>query len=464
MPPFVTACFDRCIDETLEVLQSPRPPVVRSCHIGNNTANNWAWLSLAMNTRQVQYDHTCYGVDELSAPWTVLANHGYLAFCINAQGEQVPEAVGEHINDHIQRFDRRRQGLLNHGLVGTHREHDLVTHHLQIAARLAAQCNDSTVATQTSEIVRMEPLLRSVLRDFERLGRLGDFFDRWACTKRTGGVVMVRIGSFTQDADGVEVRDVNGGILFRGSTGVLIDRFFANARAISARLHTGVAPERLDYPWESNMLTYLLPAIEEYSLQPSRTNFWHAGGSASCYYIRAPQMEQAFNRLVSILTTVERLPVGANVTMIPTFVAQLFATNTASAAALDDVMEVWGRALSAYPAMVQGAVAEMCSGTDPSHVAREFAGGLTNVVRESLRRGIEAFNTLDVHNLPIAHIGNLRHPTYNKYGLPQECLIDRPIIFPSRLASSTWGEAELLCRVLAELVRDQRPAPTAAGI
>ena len=66
---------------------------------------------------------------------------------------------------------------------------------------------------------------------------------------------------------------------------------------------------------------------------------------------------------------------------------------------------------------------------------------------------------MDDHSLPIAHLGHLRHPTYNKYGLPQGALIGRSLRFASRLYELTWGEAELLCRSLAELVRDLRPAP-----
>ena len=68
---------------------------------------------------------------------------------------------------------------------------------------------------------------------------------------------------------------------------------------------------------------------------------------------------------------------------------------------------------------------------------------------EELRTG---FNARSSHRLPIAHIVSKRgHPTYNKYGIAQRHLRGQNIEFPANLSTLSWGEAELLVKVLALL-------------
>ena len=131
--------------------------MVRSCHIGNNTPNNWAWLALARNTRHVQYDHTCYGVDELSAPWTLLGRHGYIERCVDHRGQAVPPAIGQHINDHIRQFDIRHSAHLNVGIFSPPEDGDLIVEHFATARALASQINGSGLSSDTREIARMMP-------------------------------------------------------------------------------------------------------------------------------------------------------------------------------------------------------------------------------------------------------------------------------------------------------------------
>ena len=76
------------IAETLAEIDDLVAPVVRSCHVGNNTANNWAWLVLAPNSRMVQYDHTMYGVDEVAAAWLRLGDYGSVDAGVNYKGER----------------------------------------------------------------------------------------------------------------------------------------------------------------------------------------------------------------------------------------------------------------------------------------------------------------------------------------------------------------------------------------
>ena len=62
------------------------------------------------------------------------------------------------------------------------------------------------------------------------------------------------------------------------------------------------------------------------------------------------------------------------------------------------------------------------------------------------------FNAKDINKLPIAHIINCASDSYNKYGVSQHNLVDKEILIPSNFKQLSWGEAELLIKILAEAV------------
>lgn len=143
MISFARSCMNESVEHTLTKIEKLRAPVIRSCHIGNNTVNNWGWLNLARNTRMVQYDHTLYGVDEVAVPWVALSDHGKVARCLTHKGEEVRDFTGSHVNKMIPAMDRRYSAYLNFGICGNgDGESDLITSHCKTSARL---CESSTL-------------------------------------------------------------------------------------------------------------------------------------------------------------------------------------------------------------------------------------------------------------------------------------------------------------------------------
>src|SRR5882757_3924100 len=99
LAPVIACPMRPRIAATLAEIRQLRSPVVRSCHVGNNTANIWGWLALARHARIAQVDHTLYGVDEVCLPWMVLDDGGRSAACYDYRGEPVPSAVGRHASE-----------------------------------------------------------------------------------------------------------------------------------------------------------------------------------------------------------------------------------------------------------------------------------------------------------------------------------------------------------------------------
>jgi glycyl-tRNA synthetase alpha subunit len=98
----------------------------------------------------------------------------------------------------------------------------------------------------------------------------------------------------------------------------------------------------------------------------------------------------------------------------------------------------------------------LASEPTPRPIAQLFCRSLDSSVTADLVRHVDAFNALDPHQLPIANVANCDHPTYNKYGMSQRRLLETGPLFPERFLAMPWGEAELLVKVLAELLVDRQ--------
>ena len=189
-------------------------------------------------------------------------------------------------------------------------------------------------------------------------------------TTRRGYTVIEPISRIAQSGETLEILNSEGTPFFRGPVDALLERLASGAADAAGRLETGRRPQALDYPWFSLAFSYLIPMLEEAAAQPHRTRFWHGGGSASCYYIREPGLAADFERLRQALVTHGYLTSRATLTMIPTFVAQLFATTSASEAALDAMLRTWRRLLGTRPSARLQAIAAMEAGRSPRRSPR----------------------------------------------------------------------------------------------
>lgn len=440
------------VGSSLRDLAELPSPVLRTCHLGNNTANVWGWLALARNTRLVLYDHTLYGLDTNCIPWTVLGDGGRVDACYSHTGEPCPDQVGHHVNDHLQTVSRKYSSHLCYGIPARYEGHDLMAYHLELADRLSQGLNGSRPSFDSQEYAAEEMLHGEVLRRFAHCRRLDRVFDRWVRESRKGFVVQRRLRAIRYDGpDGVELEDIDGVRVFRGSTEGLIQRFFEGMRRVAHRLRTGERRGPIDYPWVTLVFGYLSAAISERSREPRRRTFWHAGGSASSYYFNEPAMRASFDDLVGLLQGEGFLPQRFRFRILPTFGCQMFATSAASLDRLDELLGTWRQHLRRNRPRVAATLDALSATVRPFDVAQQATESLSPRLRRTLEAQLDAFNEIDRNRLPVAHVGAPPHPRYNKYGIAQHHLLGYRPLFPAELQSLRWGELELLIRVLAHL-------------
>lgn len=453
---FKTCMSERVVDTLLKISEI-KTPVVRSCHIGNNTSNNWGWLALSKNTQLVQYDHTSYGVDENCAPWLVLEDNGIISSCYDHNGNLLVEEKGRHINLHLKKSNNRKYSQhLNYGLYAEYNGKDLIKHHYDLANKISVSINNHTVSFDTKEIISIADKIKNIIFDFARTNNLDLLFSRWIKRSKKGYVMMHRIGKIIYGANGnIEIYTNEASRVFTGTLNKLCDLFFSGVESVQCRISTGKKLEIIDYPWVTLNFSYLIAAIKEYELDSNQKNFWHAGGSASQYYINDTSFISTNNILFNILIKNNYLPHGANITLIPSFGCQLFATNMQSLEILESLLEVWKKYIRQNRNLVQSIVNSFSTATHPKPIVEFFFKEINLNVIEELKFLLEKFNKADINRLPVAHIAFYPHPSYNKYGVAQYNLLNKKIHFPKNFYNFNWGEIELFLKILAEIVIDE---------
>ncbi|MCB1054145.1 MAG: hypothetical protein KDD11_01370 [Acidobacteria bacterium] len=441
------------VGSSLERIAELASPILRTCHLGNNTSNVWGWLAMAGNTRLVLYDHTLYGLDTNCIPWTVLGDGGRVDACFSHTGEPCPDQVGLHVNDHLRSLGRRHSSHLCYGIPAVHEGRDLASHHLALAERLSESCNGSQPSFDSQEFEVDQALFGEVLRCFAHRRRLDRIFDRWVRETRKGFVVQRRLSAIRHDGGDVEIEDIDGVRVFRGSTDELIRVFFEGVGRVARRLRSGELRGPFDYPWVTLPFGYLSAAVSESAKEPRRRTFWHAGGSSSSYYFNEPGMRASFDELTGLLQAEGFLPSRFRFRIVPTFGCQLFATTTDSLERLVALVETWHGHLRHHRPRIAAYLGALSTTVRPFDVAQEATESLPPRLRRTLVAELDAFNEIDRNRLPVAHVVDPPHPHYNKYGIAQHHLLGCRPRFPDRLQGLCWGELELLVRILAHLKR-----------
>jgi hypothetical protein len=444
--------MNETIAQTLAAISGLTTPVARSCHIGNNTSNVWGWLSLAENSSLVQFDHTRYGLDENCMPWLVLGNAGRIVACYNHRGEAQPEWIGRHVTEQLQSIATRYFAILNYSIYADHRGEDLIRWHCQTADRLSAEMNGSRPSFDSAEALSIRSLVRDAVAAFAESQKLHLCIDRWVYLRRRrhSHIVSQAIRRIEYiGASRLEIYDDNGSRAFVGSYNDLSNALINGLEQVEQRLTVGAAVETANYPWFALGFSYLIQAVKEYAADHGQQHFWHAAGSSSQYYINAPLFRQRFAQTRDILVAASLLPEQATVTMIPSYCCQLFATDAFSATALDELLDLWRSYVARNDPVMFSTLHELGKTERPVVLVEQFYKAVDPKLLAALADAAAKFNRLCVNTLPVSHAANLHHPTYNKYGVAQHELFGVTPRFPRALYDLTWGQAELLIKVLA---------------
>jgi hypothetical protein len=452
----ITSCMSMTIAETLQVVARLRSPVVRTCHIGNTTANNYGWLALVDNTYLGQMEHTLYGVDDIYYPWAVLGDGGVVEACYDHRGTPDPGLVGQHANSLRRRVERKHSSFFSYGIFGEYAGEDLISRHYRLTADLARQLNGSASLSRSAEVLAIWPLLKDLIRRFHRKRKLDLLFNKWVRMTRHGYVLMLKIQRIEYLAlDDVAIYTTDSALNFKGSIEALIDVMFDGMVKVSERLVHGQRPDSLSYPWINVFLNLVLNAIKEHAGDPTQDVFWHASAATNHLYVHQDWFQRGFAELIEELEDSGFLAGNADLRIIPTYSCQLFATRAESLPVLEDLISCWRKWLSCNRERANRYLAAFEGTDDPGKVVEELFREIDPIYLARMGRLLAEFNALDPNRLPIAYLAGSEHPTYNKYGMSQQSLHGSTPRFPANFTEMTWGEAELLVKMLALLVSDE---------
>jgi hypothetical protein len=198
--------------------------------------------------------------------------------------------------------------------------------------------------------------------------------------------------------------------------------------------------------------SYVLASIKEFHLDNQQQKFWHAGGSASQYYTNDDNFNAKINKLIEQLVFYKYLPIETQIYLIPTFCCQLFATNQSSLMIIEELVQSWMIYKNKNPRLIGNAVQLLSEVAHPLCTIKESFKKINTEIIMVLKHLLSTFNEEDINKLPVAHISSYKHSSYNKYGMSQNDIIGKEFYFPPSLYELTWGEAELLIKILGEIV------------
>jgi hypothetical protein len=318
--------------------------------------------------------------------------------------------------------------------------------------------NESALGFDSSELLNARELISEVILSCATADGLDKIFDRWIRMTRKGHIVVEPLRRIESASPGTfRFIGMNGETLFDGGLEPLLEAFFESMKAISNRLRKGTRIQPHGYPWITLCFGYLAHTLIEYRRSPDQRVFWHAGGSASSYYINSPNLSREFNELAELLQRLEYLPQQASLLFIPTYSSQLCALDDNGLAILESMLDLWSQICRRHQPEIQQAGMWLEQTTTPRPAIELVARSIDDSESRDLRAMLLRFNETSDHKLPIAHIAERPiHPTYNKYGIAQRNLYGRRIRFAANLAHLRWAEAELLTKILALYALEQQ--------
>src|SRR5262249_52004129 len=156
-------------------------------------------------------------------------------------------------------------------------------------------------------------------------------------------------------------------------------------------------------------LGYLIQCVKEFSIDRTQRRFWHAGGSSSPYYINRPDFRRRLRDVRDALISAGLLPSASELTIIPTFCCQLYATNVEGLGILEEIVQDWRDYLAADYHQMSRALLSIRRAVNPLEVGRRAHARIDREFLRSMDRALSAFNAVDRNRLPVAHVAHLKH-------------------------------------------------------
>jgi hypothetical protein len=452
---------DRVAD-TLRVIADLPQPVSRSCHIGNNGNYNFAWLTLASNTRFVMYDHTTYGADRVCFPWMLVADYGMIHAAFDIDGELRHDLQGKHVGAPSAKVPGKYSSILNYGIRARVDGTPLFTYHFAANCAVAERYNNEEHTFDAKEILSNFELCSQIVYQFASLRELDKLFNRWV-TQRKGRVLMQRIREICYRGDDLLVRGADGSVLFIGDLQALLESFRNSLRELVAHITHAAPLGTLSYPWFNLAFSYLFGAAAEYARHRQQTSFYHAGGLTSPYYMSSLDFGQWFGQLAARLQSEGFLPqADFSFNVVPIACCLLYASPS-NIGSLEDLIECARAALRAASSPRDLAGAFQQSARDPCG-ATMLLDRVGPDIQAKLLDRILKFNRVSTNRLPVClRISSIDH--FTKYGLGgvhSRALREDAVVFPEALRDMTWGEAELIIQTLGSLLGDIPEDPGAS--
>jgi len=444
--------FLKTVEESRLEASASKASLPRSCHIGNNTANNWAVLKLFPQAYLVQYDHTTYGLDDVCAPWLILDDYGIVSKCFDPRGNLMNHVNKMHINIFLRELDKVKYSRhLNYAIPARHEDKPLFNYFYGTATELAKSINQSKVTFDSEEMLGQKRILALIFKKMAKEKELHLVFHKWVAVSKKGYLTIQNINRITYETDKIQIYTKQDVMMYNGFIDDLINRFFDCLENIKLHIVESQTLPRLSYPWVTLQLSYLIPCIRDYSLDNSLSEFQHAGGSASQYYVNESCFSIKMNKLVEKLIRYGYLPENFQLKVVPSFSCQLFATTAESSNILENMLSEWRSVLNQNMPMTKQMIYKLTEVTEPRSLVLGFKKEINRLSLTKLKTLLDKFNSISHHKLPIAHIPNINHNTYNKYGIKQNLISSCQIHFPENIMNFKWGELDILVKLLAEI-------------
>ncbi len=432
-------------------------PLARSCHVGNNTSNVWGMLSMFPNSFLLLYDHTVYSLDENCFPWLVLDSKGSIANCYDHKGNPASSWNGCAVNHHLKTMERK-PNILNYGIYAEHEGVDLFTWHYNQISSLSNRLNGSEVLTDSQALLQDIELLSSVITYSAENKALDLLFNRWVSISKRGNTTIQSISDIAYKNGEVQITVHDHGKVFSGRADKLIHLFVENISIVANRTSAGERAVISGYPWFTLGFAYIVTTMREAKLSPAQKDFYHAGGSSSQYYINNQVFQSEFTRLWTHLGNEGFLPSDGQLSMIPTFCCQLFATSQQGKSYINQLLDIWDDFCSRNAEQIELLVDELSVATSPSDAAASATTLLNPNQKKEIKSIVLLFNGVDKNKLPVAHISQVNRINYNKFGAPMKCFFQTDFFWPRDLQNYSWANIELFLKVISELFCDDPEA------
>ncbi|MCA9385942.1 hypothetical protein KC717_04815 [Candidatus Dojkabacteria bacterium] len=436
--------MDESISYTLESIRCLKSPVIRTCHIGNISSNNYGWLALARNTKFSCIDHTLYGVDDEYFGWCVLDDGGVIRRWFDHGGKAVEEFRNNLVYDYLDSIPRKYKSILNMSIGAKCHGKNIFHYHFQKISEVCNQIGVHEPSSRSIDSLKGISLLNETILNKLNPSEFLLLFDRWVTMTKNQHYIIHKIKEIKHDSNHIVVFGMDNARLFRGTVEELLLNLRKGLDSISRHILADEELEKVSYPMFSSIFgNYLLPSAIEFERDSAQRTFYHAGAATTPYYTNESQFRNQFAEVVELLQKYKLLPEKYCLKIIPSMGCQLFSTTTRS-------MNVLSELLSCVVGIVREKddIYKLGDVTNPEEIVVEVLNSINKKEKGEIVRLIDKFNELDTNTIPVSLKLN---GGKTRFGTTQETLCGRTFLFPDEIFEITWGELEMVHKLLSEI-------------